>query len=120
MSRLCIDKEPSILVFLTKFTRRIYFSDGKAGKVGVGRGHDIDGVSGEQQEGKEVGVSVARRVEEQQRVGQHNKGAGLRFAFGNEAQILNERLEALERDNYDEEECVNEADLYDVDDDVAV
>ena len=33
---------------------------------------------------------------------------------------MNERLEALERDNYDEEECMNEADLYDVDDDVVV
>ncbi|KAK8802641.1 hypothetical protein WA171_006317 [Blastocystis sp. BT1] len=28
-------------------------------------------------------------------------------------QILNERLEALERDNYDEEETVNESELYD-------
>ena len=35
-------------------------------------------------------------------------------------QILNERLEALERDNYEEEEYVNEADLYDEEEDVVM
>lgn len=33
-------------------------------------------------------------------------------------QILNERLEALERDNYEEEEFVTEADLYNEEEDV--
>lgn len=33
-------------------------------------------------------------------------------------QILNERLEALERDNFEEEEVVNENDLYDEEEDV--
>lgn len=33
-------------------------------------------------------------------------------------QILNERLEALERDNYDEEETVNETELYNEQEDV--
>ena len=35
-----------------------------------------------------------------------------------ESKILNERLEALERDNYDEEEIVNESELYDEKEDV--
>lgn len=35
-----------------------------------------------------------------------------------ESKILNERLEALERDNYDEEETVNESELYDEKEDV--
>lgn len=35
-----------------------------------------------------------------------------------EQKILNERLEALERDNYDEEETVNESELYDEKEDV--
>ena len=35
-----------------------------------------------------------------------------------ESKILNERLEALERENYDEEETVNESELYDEKEDV--
>lgn len=34
--------------------------------------------------------------------------------------ILNERLDALERDNIEDEEGVNESDLYDEDEDVSI
>lgn len=45
----------------------IEISHGKEREVGMGRGHDIDGISHEQQEEQEVGFPSSRRNEEQQR-----------------------------------------------------